>query len=321
MEEGQDGGASPQNHRVAGAGLLARLYASPHTHRLIPAPVALVLAASIGPAARQRRNPAERRAAERFMADLLLHTPRASEAQELASRWLAEKARVAELFWRPWLLKRSRILGREHWEAVRATDRGCLFVFGHIGATWATTAILGQQGLLHYVVVGPHYFAPLPPGYAGLTVLYRRREYGEKLFGTSHLIPSDRPPERLLELLEAGESLGIAFDVGGSSTIPFLGRSITLSGGVGTLAFKTRAMVLPVVPERHGTRVDVRLLAPIDSAAHPNPQSLRVAIARTFERVVLERPETLELAWYPSPLVTEAPPSAWEGSTSGLPMT
>jgi lauroyl/myristoyl acyltransferase len=147
-----------------------------------------------------------------------------------------------------------------------------------------------------------------------------RREYGVKLFGASRLISSEGPPERLLELLTAGETVAIAFDVGGSSTVPFPGRSITLSGGIGTIAVKTEAVVLPVVPERHGSRVDVRLLPPIDARDHPDAQAVRVAIARTFEPVVLERPEAVELAWYPSPLVTEAPPSVWHGAMSGLPM-
>ena len=53
------------------------------------------------------------------MADLLLHTPRAAEANELAERWLVEKSKLGELFWRPWLLERSRILGREIWDRAR----------------------------------------------------------------------------------------------------------------------------------------------------------------------------------------------------------
>jgi hypothetical protein len=319
VNDGTPTGAIEPDDRVS-AGLGARLYASPLVHRVIPARLAIWLAATIGPAVRQRRNPAERRAAERFMADLLLYTDRAGEAQDLAAEWRAEKARVAELFWRPWLLRRSQIHGLEHYEAVRAAGRGCLFVMGHIGATWAVTTLLRQHGMLGYVVVSPHYFDTLPPGYTGLATRYRRREYGLKMFGFSRLIASDGPPERLLEVLEEGETLAIAFDVGGSSTIPFLGRSITLSGGIGTIAAKTQTMVLPVVPERHGTRIDVRLLPPIDPADHPSAQAVRVAVARTFERIVLERPETVELAWYPSPLVTEAPPSVWQGAVSGPPM-
>ena len=297
---------APQNDHVASVSLPAWLYGSKHTHRLIPARLALALAAVVGPAARRRRNPAERRDGERFMADLLLHTPRGPEAHELARRWLVEKSRVGELLWRPWLLKHSRIFGREHWDAAHRPGRGLLLVMGHFGPDWATSAILCKYGLDHYVIVHPHYWAPVP-GYAGLMKRHRRREYFEKSLGAERALLSDGPPERPLELLRAGETIVIAFDVPGSAATPFLGRSVALAGGVATLPFKANAMVLPAVPERHGTRSHLRLLPPIDPADYRDPRSLRAAIAQTFEPVVLDRPDAVQLAFVPSPLVTEAP--------------
>ena len=157
------------------------------------------------------------------MADLLLHTPRAAEANELAERWLVEKSKLGELFWRPWLLERSRILGREHWDLARQRDRGCLFVSGHIGGHWSVSTILLRHGLEHYAVSHPHHWEPMPPGYRGLAKLHMRREYLEKPLGGSRIILSDGPPERPLRLLEAGNSLMIAFDVAGSAATPFLG--------------------------------------------------------------------------------------------------
>lgn len=298
----------PQNDHVPGVSLPARLYGSKHAHRLLPSPLALALAARVGPALRQRRNSAERRDAERFLTDLLLYTPRAAEAPDLVDDWLVEKSLVRELFWRPWLLKRSQILDRGHWDAAHPAGRGCVLVFGHIGPTWATSPILAHHGLRHRFVFGSHYW-DLPPGYRGLAFRYQRREYGERL--NVPLISTDgHPSERLLELLPAGESVALAFDVAGSAATPFLGRTVALAGGPATLAFKTRAMVLPAIPERRGTRIDLRLLAPIDPADHRDPRSMRAAIARTFEPIVLARPETVELAWVPSPLVTEAPPAS-----------
>jgi lauroyl/myristoyl acyltransferase len=125
----------------------------------------------------------------------------------------------------------------------------------------------------------------------------------------SRIILSDGPPQRILELLQAGESVGIAFDVAGSAATPFLGRRVALAGGVATAAFRAKAMVLPIVAERHGTRFHVRLLAPIDARSHPDPRSLRATIAQTFEPIVLAHPEVVELAFTPSPLVTETPPT------------
>ena len=76
--------------------------------------------------------------------------------------------------------------------------------------------------------------------------------------------------------------------------------------GRATLAFRTGVRVLPVICERHGTRIDLRLLPPLDAAEHRDLRSLRAAIARTCEPLVVARPEKVEIAWYPSPLVTEA---------------
>jgi hypothetical protein len=172
------------------------------------------------------------------------------------------------------------------------------------------SAILRRHRLDSYVVAHRHHWDPMPQGYAGLMKLYRRREYIEKALGKSRVLLSDGPPERPLELLRAGESLGIAFDVQGFAATPFLGRSVALSGGVATLALKANAMVLPAVAERHGTRIHVRLLPPIDPGEYGDPRLLRAAIAQTFEPIVLASPEAVELAFVPSPLVTEAPPSS-----------
>jgi lauroyl/myristoyl acyltransferase len=303
----------PQDDQVREVSLPARLYASEHTHRLLPARPALALAGWIGPAVRHRRNSAERRDAERFMADLLLHTPRAAEADELAERWLAEKSKLGELFWRPWLLEHSRILGREHLKLANQGDRGCLFVVGHIGGHWSISTILTRHGLEHYAVSHPHHWEPMPPGYKGLAKLHMRHEYLEKPLGDSRIFLSNASPEPLLRLLEAGNSMLIAFDVAGSAATPFLGRSVALAGGPATLAFRTKAPVVPAVPERRGARIDLRLLPPIDPADHQDPRSLRGAIAKVFEQVVLARPEAVELPWFPSPLVTETPPEVPSG--------
>ncbi|MGH2872985.1 MAG: hypothetical protein ACRDL5_11060 [Solirubrobacteraceae bacterium] len=305
--------------RVDNVGLLVRLYASKHTHRLLPASVALGVTAALGPPARRHRNLAERRDAERFMQDLLLYTPRAGEASALARRYIREKSRIRELFWRPWLLERSRVVGTEHWEAARAGGRGCVIAFGHMGATFAMPVILGRLASDLYLVTSPHYWQPLPPGFVGLALRHLRSEYGEKPLGRGRLITSDSSPERIVALLRSGAAVAVAFDVAGSAATPFLGRSVALGGGPASLAFSTGAKVLPVVTERHGTRIDLRMIEPLDPADHPDLRSLRAAIARTFELLVLAKPEIVELPWFPSPLVTEAltsraAPSAWESA-------
>jgi lauroyl/myristoyl acyltransferase len=295
----------PQDDRVD-ARLLIRLYASKHTHRLLPAFLGVPLSAALGPPAGKLRNPAVERDAERFMKDLLLYTPRASEAEVLARRYRREHARMIELLWRPWLFKRSRVIGKEHWDAAHAGKGGCVAVIGHMGGTWAVAPILGRHGLHVHQVTSPHYWQQEFGGLLGLATLHMGREYGDKALGSSRLIPSNARPERLIELIESGESLLIAWDVPGSAATPFLGRSVALGGGPATIAFRTGAKVLPMIPERHGWHIHLRMLEPLDPADYRDRQSLRAAIARTFEPLVLAKPEILEIPWFPPPLVTEA---------------
>ena len=148
-------------------------------------------------------------------------------------------------------------------------------------------------------------------------MLHGWTEYAERPLGVSRLIPHDVSPDRLLDLLESGATVGIAFDVPGAAPTPFLGRSVALSGGVATLAFRTGAKVLPMILERHGTRLDLLMLEPLDPADHRDLRSLRAAIARVFETRVLARPEIVELAFFPSPLVSEGVPSWISGDRRG----
>jgi lauroyl/myristoyl acyltransferase len=304
---------SPEDDRVRDTRPLVRLYGNKNAHRLLPAPLVLALVSAFAPLGGPQRRADERRQSERFMKDLLLYTPRAGEAEALTRRYLKEKARISELLWRPWLMKRSRVIGREHWEAAHRDDRGCLVAIGHMGATFAIPAILGHHGLPVHMVTSPHYWKPMPPGFVGLAILHLRREYAEKPLGRSRLIPSDADPERLVALLEAGESIMMAFDVPGSAATPFLGRSVALSGGLATLAMRTNARVLPLLPERRGSRIDVRLFPPLEPGDFRDARELRGAIARIFEQLVLAKPEIIELPWVPSPLVTEAEASATLG--------
>jgi lauroyl/myristoyl acyltransferase len=285
--------------------LLARLYTSNHVHRLMPARVALAVAPVIGNPDPAQRKADELTRAEHLMTDLLLHTPRAGEAQALARRNVAEIARLRELYWRPWLLKHSHVIGKEHWESAHAGGRGCVVAMSHLGPFFAVPRILPQRGFSVYFVGSPNYWEPQEPGYVGLVIYQARREYATAV-GAGRLISSTAPPGRLIALLERGESVAIAFDVPGSAATPFLGRSVALSGGPATLALRTGATVLPVLPVRHGTRIDLRMFEPLDPADSHDLPSLRAAIAQVFEQQVLAKPEIVDFTWYPQPLVTEA---------------
>jgi hypothetical protein len=184
----------PEDQRVRDVRPLVRLYASKHIHRLMPAPLALTIVAALEPAVRRRRNPAWDTNAQRLMKDLLQYTPRAGEARTAARRFLREGCRSRELFWRPWLLKHSRVIGRENWDAAHSDGRGCVVVCAHIGPSWAVPGILGRHGFDLYLVSSVHYWQEMPPGLVGLAHRYLRNEYGEKSLGRGRMIPNTIDP-------------------------------------------------------------------------------------------------------------------------------
>lgn len=306
MASDETPGPVPQDDHVRDVRLPVRLYTSVHVHRLVPTRVALALAARFGTPGSRHDRKTELKRAEYLMKDLLLHTPRAGEARQLARRNVEEISRLREMFWRPWLIKHSRVIGREHWDAAHAGGDGCVAVICHVGASALMVAILGHHGLPVYSVSTPRYWEPMPPGFFGRMTL-RLRDYAEAQ-GRDRVILSDGPAERLITLLERGESLFIAIDVPGSAATPFLGRSVALDSGPATLAFRTGVKVLPMIAERNGSHVDLRIFEALDPADFRDSLSLRVAMASVFERLILEKPEIVDYAWYPSPLVTEVPP-------------
>lgn len=300
-------GPVPQDDHVRDVRLPVRLYATPAVHRLVPTRLALALASRVSSPEARHGRAFELQRAEHLMQDLLLHTHRSDEWRELARRNVAEVARLRELFWRPWLLKHARIEGIEHWHAAHEGGRGCLVVVGHLGGLFGLAATLANHGLHMYSVQSSHYWEPMPPGFDGLWIL-RLRGYAEWM-GPGSAIPDTTRPERLTELLEANRTLLIAFDVPGSAATPFLGRSVALTGVPATLAHRTGVKVLPILPEREGTRVVVRMQEPIDPTEFRDVRTLRGAIAAVFAKLILEKPWNVDYAWYPSPLVTEVPPA------------
>ena len=244
------------------------------------------------------------------MADLLLHTPRAAEADELAERWLIEKSKLGELFWRPWLLERSRLLGREHLDLAWQRDRGCLFVFGTSADTGPWTRSSSGTDLSttrsRTRIIG----SPCRPVTRACAKLHQRHEYLEKRLGGSRIILSDGPPDRPPPPARGGQFPPHRLRRRAAPPRP---RSwagpLPRPGGPATLAFRTKATVVPAVPERQ-RQPDRPSFPASDRPGRPSdPRSLRTAIARTFEQVVLTHPEAVELAWFPSPLVTETPPA------------
>jgi lauroyl/myristoyl acyltransferase len=300
--------APVSDDRVEGVRLFERLYVLPATHRLLPTPAALALA-TLRAKVRERRNPVELEKTRRYLSVLLQNTPRAGEAEALAPRLMAEKSRNQEILYRRFTMHRHTVEGVEHWRAAGEGGRGFVVVFGHIGASWCVAPVLRQAGLKTYIVIGPHYW-DLPHGFKGLEFRYRRRNLEERI-GKECVLSSEGPPERLVELIQAGEAVLLAWDAPGRAATPFLGNTAAVGGGPSRLAFGLQTNVLPVVPERKGGAYVIRILPPLDSREFADHRELRAAIARVYEPIVVEKPEALEYAWDPPPLITPPDQAPW----------
>jgi hypothetical protein len=103
---------------------------------------------------------------------------------------------VDELLWRPWLLKRSRILGVSTGTTLTARAR----VPDH---EWPHRSALGRVHAPLQARARPLWrwpsssLDPMAPGCAGLRKLHLRREYMEKAVGSSRVLLSDGPAPRI----------------------------------------------------------------------------------------------------------------------------
>ena len=188
-----------------------------------------------------------------------------------------------------------------------------MVVFGHVAPTWCLAPVLQYNGMPVHIVIGPHYW-DVEPGFKGLEMNYRLGLLYSIIGPERTHSTATVKPETLGGIVLGGGAVLLAWDAPGRAATPFLGRNIPVGGAAARLAFETKVPVLPVVPERRGTRLSAHFLDVIEPADHADHRSLREAVARAFEPVMVERPASVEMAWHPSPLVidvTEAADAPW----------
>jgi lauroyl/myristoyl acyltransferase len=281
--------------------LATTLYVAPWVHALVPARLALWLSRRVARRLAAGENPLHDRARD-FVTALLAHTARAPEAEVLAGRWLEEAAQNLELHWRPWLMRRGRMVNREIHDEALATGRGIVLTFIHTGPIYAVWPSLRHAGIDQWLIVGPHH---LENRERGLSWQYfdRGRDYLLEA-GRGHMVAPPGVHRAAAAVLRGGGLVVVAFDIPGTTPTPFLGREVGLAGGAARLATETGALVLPIVSRRRGPWPQTIFTRTLDPHDHPDADSLQAAIARRFEAVALERPEDLYFLEEPPPLVT-----------------
>jgi lauroyl/myristoyl acyltransferase len=204
------------------------------------------------------------------------------------------------MLWRPWMADRTIVDGAEHLHAAKALHRGLVIAVGHLQPMFAVFRAVSASCVVPHTVIGPQYFALKPPGYRGIQLL-RWREYAIHL----PLLEAVGTTDDQLTVLRDGGTVLLAFD---APPTPFLGRTVLLTtSGPAELAHRTGAPIVPAVPHREGTEIHVTFQPPLDPADHPDRQALHAAVAARFEQPVVDRPESVRLAWDPCPLIVDAP--------------
>jgi len=239
-----------------------------------------------------------------FHRELLRFTALAGTEEAVARRSVVEWYSCAELFWRPWLMRRGEIRGMEHLEAARAAGRGIVAVFPHFGIPYAQFPIMQRYGIDAWVIASPRHYEDLGDGYDA-RMARRGRVYVDMLGPGRAIVrrPGEAAFDSALRALRDGELVSVAFDLPGSTPTPFLGRTVNLVSGPSQLAHHADAIVLPFIVRVGRDRPVLDFAAAIDSRDHADPAVLQQAIAIVFERWALERPEAV----WPSPGPSHGP--------------
>jgi hypothetical protein len=249
------------------------------------------------------RDPRSLAEARELFAIVLAGTERAPDVERVARRRLIEDRMSAVMFWRrSWA--NDRTIGIEVVKEARASGRGAIYSFIHLGAYQGVFAPVHRLGIKTHFPVGPWLTDAPEDNEWGLRVEHWRRRLEVLDVGT---IPLKGSYEVLRALLEQRKLVMIAFDMPGSYEIDYLGKPVMLASGTANLAFQTDSVVIPAHRIRHGLGYTIEIGAALDPREAESPLELTQQLAAVHERRVLNAPEGLE---------DPTRPGAWEDGVS-----
>src|SRR3954468_17611224 len=80
---------------------------------------------------------------------------------------------------------------------------------------------------------------------------------------------------RMCELLSAGETLILSFDMPGNLPMTFLGRRVGVASGTARLALESGAPIVPVTTRRAGDRQVLQVHEPLDPSEFGDAEALQ----------------------------------------------
>lgn len=280
---------------VSEAGRLARLYATPSLHRLVPSLLAVPMARARGRLdwwfSKSSRERATAWARAAIGPDSEPRTVR-----RLARRALASYRATNELQWRPWLLEGVRVENADRLQEASDEGNGLIVVHPILGGRFGHLALLLSLVRLR----GDLVLAATPGdrrarGFRGSDGLSKLAFFSRlQDAGVRHLPPGGSFDALGSELRRGGWVVGNA-DATGSTRGALLGQQVSVGSGPMALSEATGAPIVLCWAERRLGRITIRVGEPIRPSRHRRREQLTAAMLSALEAAVGERlPE-----WYP----------------------
>lgn len=244
------------------------------------------------------KNEEYRSGQEANMQFLLEFTDRVGEVPQIAREYAEFDILRNYRRWHPRQVSHQEVRGVEWLTTKRDHSRGVVLSFVHHG--WyngivsstgraadehAGVARTDRPGLVLHGVVAPEAFDPAAP--LALRQHFKVCAYGPNM----KLMSATEGAARMMEMLEQGEVLAIAFDVAGRTPIKFLGRDMLGSFGSARMAVQTNSPVVIITSHQGPDGLPyVQVHEPIEPSDFPDPADLLAEIIRQHEPAILAWP-------------------------------
>jgi hypothetical protein len=272
------------------ATLRVRLKTSPALRRAVP--TRLVVRRAKRSAERLwETSPSAREWARVRMEAIVGGTSRAGELDELAREFLIDDEVRRGLFWQPWRYGPAPAESQRRLAEALAAETGTLISWAHLGFYYKAGRGVVELGHDIYRVTGPWLLETPSNDFWG-----RRNARWRNVFSSRHdlFVCAPRSYPVLRSLLEAGETVLIAFDVPGPRETRFLGKPVMLADGTARLAAESGARILPTRARLVGGRVVQEYGPPLEASELGSAEEIHNALAAVHEQWILEAPATLE---------------------------
>jgi lauroyl/myristoyl acyltransferase len=232
----------------------------------------------------KRRKPEARERARREM-EFLIGAVRPDDVDRAAAAYLERDVWRSELRYHPNLLNAMPVENAAALERARAHGRGVVLSFLHHGHYEGATASIARACPPFHIVISPDMLAPDAPSFLRQHVLTGSSTGAEP-------INASVGAKAMIGHLQAGDVLGIATDVPGTTRLPFLGQERLGSSGAARLAMGANSPVVMMFArcESDGA-LWLELSDPVEPADFTTPDELLGHLITGQEPAVQAWPE------------------------------